>query len=308
MAALAFAKGVRNGFTPLSSHLSQKKRITRFTTGQKREGVDGRGNGESDRKNSMKILVSWRGKSSRWELQRKRASEQLLSANGDLGVVQQALLSGARINCREKKGEGNSALTTAAAEGQLDIVRYLLETGASIHKPNRQGDSALIAASSRGQANIVRHLLAVDGAGGHKSTQRNLITGDTALIKAIRHGHLVVAKLLISGGNVNAQPTRNDTEAVRLLLDLGKATPAISPSLSLGESLEVMYKGAQPTPLLSSSSSAAMRSLVVQQSLTRSLVEAMIEKLHAILDRDVTEFSNEKKHEVVQATLGYIPS
>jgi len=122
-------------------------------------------------------------------------------------VVQQALLSGARINCREKKGEGNSALTTAAAEGQLDIVRYLLETGASIHKPNRQGDSALIAASSRGQANIVRHLLAVDGAGGHKSTQRNLITGDTALIKAIRHGHLVVAKLLISGGNVNAQPT-----------------------------------------------------------------------------------------------------
>ncbi|MEY4428238.1 MAG: hypothetical protein RLZZ182_927, partial [Pseudomonadota bacterium] len=92
------------------------------------------------------------------------ADQSLIEAahRGDVAAVDQALDAGANVNAFDRTGE--SALMQAAAEGQLDVVRRLLQRGAdpqftnSIH-PHRKGDTALLRAAYRGHQEVFFALL-----------------------------------------------------------------------------------------------------------------------------------------------------
>ena len=88
-------------------------------------------------------------------------------------------------------------LIQASENGDVEIVRLLLETGES--KPghaNEYGDTALICASGDGHIEIVRLLLESDESNPEHVNEY----GYTALICASRDGHLEIVRLLLETG------------------------------------------------------------------------------------------------------------
>lgn len=101
-----------------------------------------------------------------------------------------------------RKGALDPALVTAARQGNMVVLRYLLNQGADASNPkagaNQNGLPAIGEAAASGKPEVVSLLLnhgadvnmqwVVDGAGG------------TPLISAAREGHLEVVRLLLSKG------------------------------------------------------------------------------------------------------------
>jgi ankyrin repeat protein len=81
--------------------------------------------------------------------------------NGDCPSSSRKLISAPElskyltINLRNKRGQ--SALFVASEEGQCDVVKCLLSSGADINLNNEDGQSPLFVASSVGYYNIVIH-------------------------------------------------------------------------------------------------------------------------------------------------------
>lgn len=129
---------------------------------------------------------------------------------------------------------GTSLMMTAAANGNQQLVEFLLSVRANSLINNRYGDTALALAALNGHGIIVRRLLdsgtPVDNAGwsalhyaafnGHEGIVRDLIERGanlnarapnhrTALMFAARNGHEAVVRLLLSAG---ANPEMGDLE------------------------------------------------------------------------------------------------
>lgn len=129
---------------------------------------------------------------------------------------------------------GTTLMMTAAANGNAQLIEFLLGVNANSLKSNRFGDTALALAALNGHANIVRRLLdsgaPVDNAGwsalhyaafnGHEEIVRDLIERGanlnarapnyrTALMFAAANGHEAVVRLLLSAG---ANPEIGDLE------------------------------------------------------------------------------------------------
>ncbi len=120
------------------------------------------------------------------------------------------------------------SLTSAAANGNLEKVKSIIDSGIDINSKDDHGYTALIEASKYGHYDIVKYLITskaeIDLQGWHCYT---------ALAFATERGHLEIAKMLIdAGANINAIDDENNTcfsktaengniEIAKLLIDHG---------------------------------------------------------------------------------------
>ena len=136
---------------------------------------------------------------------------------------------GAAINTADRRGF--TPLTWAAASGNLDMVRLLLESGAAVERRATDGTTALMVAAANGFTEIVRALLvrgsdAAAAKGGVKARQLAIDRGhsDTAalleqaealgtrMLQAAAEGNdTLVRQLLAQGAPSNARDERGAT-------------------------------------------------------------------------------------------------
>src|SRR3990172_6173795 len=88
-----------------------------------------------------------------------------------------------------------SVLLDAAAKGQTEFVKSLLDSGADIESKNELGATSLILASVKGHAQVVKLLLDRGADVNAKTT-----TGITPLMAAATAGDAVEVKLLLEKG------------------------------------------------------------------------------------------------------------
>ena len=125
-------------------------------------------------------------------------------------------------------GRYGYALYAAACKGEVEVIRLLLDKGASVNVQNEEFGIALQAAASHGEVEVLKLLL-------NKGANVNAQGGEfgNALQAATCRGRKEVIELLLDkGANVTAQGGRygnalqaavysGEVEAVRLLLDKG---------------------------------------------------------------------------------------
>ncbi len=129
----------------------------------------------------------------------------VVAARGGSVPTVDALLD-ARPDVNARNRFGDDALTIAALNGHLEIVKKLRARGANVNRP---GWTALIYAATNGHDDVVRYLLA-EGA----NIDAGSPNGTTALMMAVREGRVSTAELLIArGADVNR---RNDAGASAL--------------------------------------------------------------------------------------------
>jgi ankyrin repeat protein len=124
-------------------------------------------------------------------------------------VVRQLLDAGANVN---QVAYRSSALTHAAAKGSDKIVRILLENGADATIVDKNGRTALTAAAAEGFMGIVRQLLLTNV---NINACENYLLGYTALMHAVQRGdEEMVDLLLLAGCDVNKLSSNGDTALI----------------------------------------------------------------------------------------------
>lgn len=93
---------------------------------------------------------------------------------------------------------GTSALTAAAEEGRLSVVKTLLKLGLGISR--RTWADALCAAARCGHLEVLQKLILVAGDGGLPGPKFIQRTGTTPLHCASANGHLGAVRLLLEAG------------------------------------------------------------------------------------------------------------
>ena len=129
----------------------------------------------------------------------KSTELMVASQNGDVEVVKMLLNKGADVN--SKTSDGITALIWATLNGHIEVVKMLIDKGANVNANEGNGMTALIYASDKGYLDVVQSLL-------YKGADVNakLSDGNTALIYAADKGYLdVVQALLNKGADVNAK-------------------------------------------------------------------------------------------------------
>lgn len=126
------------------------------------------------------------------------------ASTGDATKVTSLLDAGADINyhSKDKQATGRTALSEAAIQGHLEVIRLLLERGADLDWRDRAvGFTPLGWAANQGHESCVEALLEA-GADPNLATPEFL---HTPLMAAAQRGHLPIVKLLVAAGaNVNA--------------------------------------------------------------------------------------------------------
>lgn len=96
-------------------------------------------------------------------------------------------------------GNGNTALTLAAANGHSDVVKMLIDSNANVNLASKSGNTPLHHAAANGHTSIISQLQA----GGADINAENK-NGQTALHRAAQLGHTeTVQALLRAGADVN---------------------------------------------------------------------------------------------------------
>ncbi|KAJ7759534.1 ankyrin repeat-containing domain protein [Mycena metata] len=120
------------------------------------------------------------------------------SQNGQLDVVKFLIERGADVNASNK--DGYTSLYLASERGHLGVVEFLIEHGADVNARNKDGYTSLHLVSRDGHLDIVKFLIE-HGADINASTEG----GYTSLSMASENGHLEVVKFLIEhGADINA--------------------------------------------------------------------------------------------------------
>ena len=156
------------------------------------------------------------------------------SGNGDLEIVKVLLENRANINKTDAKG--GTALMFASANNYPDIVKLLLTRGANVNAVDSHLKTALMLATERGHLEVVRLLLA-NGANVNVFDD----SGDTALYIAIEAKQPDIVELLIrnsadvNNGSRYTRPlikaiNRNQPRIVQLLLNAGANIKATTSS------------------------------------------------------------------------------
>lgn len=111
----------------------------------------------------------------------------------NLKVSRLLLLAGASPDFRTEFLGKAPILCIAAHEGNVPMVRLLLEFGANVELSNSQGCTPLILAASKGHCDVVRQLVAAGCALGHTDTANRC-----ALVHAAQMGKQSIVKYLIA--------------------------------------------------------------------------------------------------------------
>jgi len=185
----------------------------------------------------------------------KTAGHPLLVAadEGDVEMVRTLLDKGADLEVRARRG-GETVLMIAAARGYVDVAKILVENGADVYATSGAGLTALMVAARARQAQMVRYLL---DKGADANCKGPL--GSTALLLATegRAGDLsvsdkdlvsIVSALVDKGANVNARDDRGLT-ALWFALREGKEA-VIKVLLDKGADVNMVAGKAGLTPLM----------------------------------------------------------
>lgn len=130
------------------------------------------------------------------------------AADGNSNLIKKLLEKGVDVN--SKNGHNETALMRAAWNNRYEATPLLLDAGADVNAQNNDGHTALLYAVEKGNGHVA-HALVMAGAdiNVRDNEYRN---GDTILMMAIRKEHLDCAKLLIAAGaDVNAKNERGET-------------------------------------------------------------------------------------------------
>jgi ankyrin repeat protein len=137
---------------------------------------------------------------------------------GDALAVRAFLQSGMKPDATDK--DGRSALTAAADEGRLDVVKLLLAAGARVDGTDRKFKrTPLVWAASRGHGEVVAFLLSK----GADKDARDEKAGMSALIAASFRGHGDTVKLLLDKGVKVDDPDRESRTALMWASQSGRA-------------------------------------------------------------------------------------
>ena len=120
--------------------------------------------------------------------------------DGNIEMVRSLIEAGTDPNAREK--DGWTALMYAAASGSVEVVQLLMDAGADVNADIQKGTTALSEAAYWGRASIVQMLIAT----GADVNVADIEDGSTPLLKALRMAPIEVVHLLVeAGANVNAK-------------------------------------------------------------------------------------------------------
>ncbi len=151
----------------------------------------------------------------------------LACKTGNMKVVKRTLKDNFDINAKVID-DGTTALMLASAEGQAEVVKFLIENGANINASKRYGYTPLMLAIKKNQAAIVQ-LLIENGADIHAKNELD----ETPLLIAVENCNEAIARRLIDQGAdmrhrtiigqeaLQIAATRGCTEVVRVLLEKG---------------------------------------------------------------------------------------
>lgn len=138
----------------------------------------------------------------------KERDEALRTAalDGDLELVKALLNAGADPKCTDR--DGDSVLMLAVASANADVVEFLLRAGLNVSDPNHDGQTPLIVAGATGRAKIVSLLLKA-GADKNAADAR----GMTALMLAAENADTAgaVDALLQAGADPNLKDNQGRT-------------------------------------------------------------------------------------------------
>jgi ankyrin repeat protein len=139
--------------------------------------------------------------------------------DGELALVKQLLDQGDNINAASTIS-GVTPLILAATNGHEQIVDALLDAGAAVDTTDQDGGTALLHASSKGYVGIVKKLLQHGAAVNATSPKDRL--DSTALTLAASNGHDAVLELLLqAGADIDWRTERDGFSALMLAAELG---------------------------------------------------------------------------------------
>lgn len=124
------------------------------------------------------------------------------AAEGNVETILELLESGADINATDHQGV--TAVMAATQGNNVDAVKILIEQGADIDIRNNNQDNVLLYAGAEGLLEILQ--LAI-GAGADTTLTNRY--GGTALIPAADRGHVEIVKELLTTSDVNVNHLNN---------------------------------------------------------------------------------------------------
>lgn len=143
-----------------------------------------------------------------------------LAFDGDEDALRQRLAAGASPSDPAEFMQGFPVLCIAAQLGHVNVVRVLVEAGASLEATRSQtGANALLMAAHNGHVDCVEALL--KGGANPEATNNN---GFTALLKAAQEGCAgCVEALLKRGANIEKKRPQTGANALMIAAEHGKA-------------------------------------------------------------------------------------
>ena len=127
------------------------------------------------------------------------------AATGKLDIVQECIRQGVDKNA--KNMNRMTALHIASWNGNLEIVKYLIETcHVDKEAKNNNGRTALHCASANGHLEIVKYL--IEKCRVDKEAKNNY--GSTSLHCASANGHLEIVKYLVENGHIDKDAKDSD--------------------------------------------------------------------------------------------------
>ena len=113
--------------------------------------------------------------------------------NGNLEIVKCLIENGALIN--EKGNNGCPPLSAAVCEGEFEVVKFLIENGAVVNAKDDQDFTPLHLGAKEGKLEVIKYL--IENGAKIESTDHD---GDTPLHMAALNGHIEVVKCFIENG------------------------------------------------------------------------------------------------------------
>jgi ankyrin repeat protein len=141
----------------------------------------------------------------------------LLMQTNDPDIIDLLLTQGANINARNK--EGLTAIVKAAMRGDIKIVEYLYQKGASLKELDNKGNNIIINVLKTKPQNALTLIEWLVKNGAIINAQNN--NGLTALMVASHQGNLPIVKLLASNGASQDLKAKNGLTAIQFAQNVG---------------------------------------------------------------------------------------